>query len=77
MHLEGPAIPAFKLFSEAELGLALGGANVIHAAVLAGDAGNAALKRVVALDRYRGGTPDDGLGFEAAVTDGGTLKEME
>ena len=77
VHLEGPAIPAFKLFSEAELGLALGGANVIHAAVLAGDAGNAALKRVVALDRYRGGTPDDGLGFEAAVTDGGTLKEME
>ena len=52
-------IPAYKLFSEAELGLALGGTNVIHAAVLAGDAGKAALKRMVALDRYRGGTPDD------------------
>ena len=33
--LDGPEIPAYKLFSEAELGLALGGANVIHAAVLA------------------------------------------
>src|SRR5262245_36412167 len=55
----GPEIPAYKLFSEAEIGLALGGANVIHAAVLAGDAGRAALKRLVALDRYRGGTPED------------------
>ena len=58
-HLGGPDIPAFKLFSEAELGLALGGTNVIHAAVLAQDAGKAVVKRVVALDRYRGGTPDD------------------
>src|SRR5690606_23637840 len=47
VHMEGPEIPAFKLFSEVELGLALGGTNVIHAAVLAGDAGKAALKRVV------------------------------
>ena len=43
-HAGGPEIPAYKLFSEAELGLALGGTNVIHAAVLAGDAGQAALK---------------------------------
>jgi uncharacterized protein len=64
----GPAIPAYKLFSEAEIGLALGGANVIHAAVLAGDAGRAALKRVVALDRYRGGTPED-QATVAAVAD--------
>ena len=34
---------AYKLFSEAELSLALGGTNVIHAAVLAGDAGRAVL----------------------------------
>jgi hypothetical protein len=59
VHQEGPAIPAYKLFSEAELGLALGGTNVIHAAVLAGDTGKAVLKRVVALDRYRGGSPED------------------
>lgn len=58
-HAGGPDIPAYKLFSEAELGLALGGTNVIHAALLARDAGKAALKRVVALDRYRGGSPDD------------------
>jgi predicted RNA-binding protein YlxR (DUF448 family) len=59
VHLGWPATPAWKLFSEAELGLALGGTNVIHAAVLAQDAGRAVLKRVVALDRYRGGSPDD------------------
>ena len=59
VHLGGPDTPAYKLFSEAELGLALGGTNVIHAAVLAHDAGKAVLKRVVALDRYRGGSPED------------------
>src|SRR5918995_4505450 len=60
-HAGGPEIRAYKLFSEQELGLALGGTNVIHAAVLAGDAGKAALKRMVALDRYRGGTPENRL----------------
>ena len=59
VHLGGPATAAYKLFSEAELGLALGGTNVIHAAVLAHDAGQAVWKRVMALDRYRGGSPDD------------------
>ncbi|WP_156459884.1 MULTISPECIES: RNA-binding protein [unclassified Mesorhizobium] len=68
VHLGGPAIPAYKLFSEAELSLALGGTNVIHAAVLAEDAGKAVLKRMVALDRYRGGSPDD-LAMLAAVAD--------
>ncbi|MBX3531770.1 MAG: RNA-binding protein [Rhizobiaceae bacterium] len=58
VHLGGPDIPAHKLFREAELGLALGATNVIHAALLAGEAGKAALKRVVALDRYRGNAPD-------------------
>ena len=64
----GPATPAYKLFSQAELGLALGGANVIHAAVLGLDAGKAAAKRVGALDRYRGGTPDE-RNANAAVVD--------
>lgn len=54
----GPDIPAYKLFSGAELGLAFGGSNVIHAGVLGGNAGMAAFRRVVALDRYRGGSPD-------------------
>jgi predicted RNA-binding protein YlxR (DUF448 family) len=66
VHLGGPAIPAYKLFSQAELGLALGGTNVIHAAVLAGDAGRAVEKRMVALDRYRGGSPAD-LAMLAAI----------
>lgn len=65
-YLGGPAIAAYKLFSQAEMGLALGGANVIHAAVLAQDAGRAVLKRVVALDRYRGESPDDRLMIQAA-----------
>jgi hypothetical protein len=39
---------------------------VIHAAVLASDAGTAVQKRMVALDRYRGGSPDD-LAMLAAV----------
>lgn len=77
MHLGGPEILAYKLFSEAEMGLALGGTNVIHAAVLAGDAGKAALKRVVALDRYRGGSPEDGLGLATIESVDGALKDME
>jgi predicted RNA-binding protein YlxR (DUF448 family) len=65
------AVPSYKLFSEAELGLALGGANVIHAAVLAGGPGKAVLKRVAVLDRYRGGRGDDAsMVAEVAGTDG-------
>ncbi|MER2534695.1 MAG: RNA-binding protein [Rhizobiaceae bacterium] len=63
----GPRIPAYKLFPQAELDLALGGTNVIHAAVLPGDAGRAALKRVEALDRYRGGSPDERDVFAATA----------
>ncbi|WP_127600234.1 RNA-binding protein [Nitratireductor alexandrii] len=54
----GPEIPAFRLFSEAEMSLAFGGANVIHAAVLGAETSAAAQRRVVALDRYRGGHPE-------------------
>jgi len=73
-HIGGPEIRAYKLFSEQELGLALGGTNVIHAAVLAGDAGRAAEKRMVALDRYRGGSPDE-LAMFAAIADGNEAAE--
>ena len=76
-HLGGPKIAAYKLFSEAELGLALGGTNVIHAAVLAQDAGKAALKRMVALDRYRGGTPEDQAIIAAVAEDEGAAEDME
>jgi predicted RNA-binding protein YlxR (DUF448 family) len=74
VHSGGPEIMAYKLFSEQELGLALGGTNVIHAAVLAGDPGKAVQKRMVALDRYRGGSPDE-LAMFAAIADGNDAAE--
>lgn len=77
VHLGGPAIPAYKLFSEAELSLALGGTNVIHAAVLAEDAGKAVLKRMVALDRYRGGSPDDLAMLAAVAGEDDAAEDME
>jgi predicted RNA-binding protein YlxR (DUF448 family) len=53
----GRQIAAFTLFSNAEMDLAIGGTNVIHAALLDGHSGQAAFRRVVALVRYRGGSP--------------------
>jgi predicted RNA-binding protein YlxR (DUF448 family) len=76
-HLGGPEIRAYKLFSEQELGLALGGTNVIHAAVLAGDPGRAAEKRMVALDRYRGGSPDEQAMFAAIASGNVAAEDME
>lgn len=69
LALGGPEIPAYKLFRELEMGLALGGANVIHAAILASEAGKAVLKRMVALHRYRGGPPDDRLTVAAIAAE--------
>ena len=77
VYAGGPAIPAYKLFSEAELGLALGGTNVIHAAVLAGDTGKAVLKRMVALDRYRGGSPEDRMMVAATGDQDDAAEDME
>jgi len=76
-HLGGPEIRAYKLFSEADLSLALGGTNVIHAAVLAQDAGKVAARRVAALDRYRGGSPDDEAMFAAIAADETAAEDME
>jgi len=76
-HAGGPEIMAYKLFSEQELGLALGGTNVIHAAVLAGDAGRSAEKRTVALDRYRGGSPDELAMFAAIADENEAAEDME
>ena len=73
----GPEIHAYKLFSEADLSLALGSTNVIHAAVLAQDAGKAVLKRMVALDRYRGGSPDDQAMFAAIADEDEAAEDME
>lgn len=76
-HQGGPAIRSCKLFSEAELSLALGGTNVIHAAVLAQDAGKAALARLMVLDRYRGGSPDEQAMFAAIANDENAAEDME
>jgi len=50
------AIPVVRFFSGAQLDLALGRSNVVHAAVLAGRAGEIFLGRYHALERWRGGT---------------------
>jgi predicted RNA-binding protein YlxR (DUF448 family) len=77
VHLGGPEIQAHKLFAESEMGLALGSTNVIHAAVLAGDAGTAAVKRIEALDRYRGGSPEI-LAISAAIApNDGAAEDLE
>jgi predicted RNA-binding protein YlxR (DUF448 family) len=47
-------LPVVRLFSSDQMGLALGLTNVIHAAVLAGPAGNGFLACASALVRYRG-----------------------
>lgn len=47
-------VPVVRLFSSDQMGLALGLTNVIHAAVLAGPAGNGFLACAAALARYRG-----------------------
>lgn len=60
----GPQPPVLDLFSAAQLGLALGGANVIHAALLPGGAAASFLSRVAMLARYRG--PGAGTGPSTA-----------
>jgi uncharacterized protein len=73
----GPDIPSLALFAASQMDLALGGANVIHAAALAGSAGENLKKRIAALARYRGDSameeakPNDGL------LEGSALKDTE
>ena len=54
----GPSAPAYKFLSVSEMSLALGATNVIHAAVLDQGPGEAAMRRIEALARYRGIAPD-------------------
>lgn len=72
--LGGAAVTAWKLFGEAELSLALGGANVIHAAVLGEGQGRAVEKRFEALHRYRGCLPAHRMTVE--MPDAGWADEM-
>ncbi|MGQ3212231.1 RNA-binding protein [Shinella sp.] len=50
-------IPSFRLLSEGELEGLLGSNAFIHAAALAGQAGEGVVKRAIMLEKYRGGDP--------------------
>lgn len=51
-------MPLHRSFTSTQMGLAIGGGNVIHAAILGGNAGAALLKRLEALELYRGESPE-------------------
>nr|WP_280140070.1 RNA-binding protein [Aureimonas jatrophae] len=51
---QGGVVPTYRLLGTNELGLAMGDGNVVHAAILTGSAGSALLKRLEALQTYRG-----------------------
>lgn len=51
--MEGPNIFSYRLLDAANIGFALGVENVIHAAALAGQAGEGVMKRAKTLDNYR------------------------
>jgi predicted RNA-binding protein YlxR (DUF448 family) len=51
-------IPVVSAFTTAQLDLALGRSNVVHAAVLAGPASNGFLARCLSLERFRTIAPD-------------------
>ncbi len=53
----GGEVATYRLLDMDELGLALGDGNVVHAAILTGSAGSALLKRLEALQTYRGESP--------------------
>jgi len=59
---DGEAIPTIKSFTTAQLDLALGRSNVVHAALLAGPANDTVLARLARLERFRSGIPGDSGG---------------
>lgn len=68
---ERPGFPWVRAFTEAELGLAIGRANVIHAAVLQGPAGRNFVDAVTRLQRYEGAAGEE-PGGPATETPGRT-----
>jgi uncharacterized protein len=58
-HGDAKAIPVVATFLSSELDLALGRENVIHAALLAGSAGDAFVRRRRRLEIFQGGAVDD------------------
>jgi hypothetical protein len=62
---DAAAIAVIKAFTTAQLDLALGRSNVVHAALLAGPANDTFLARFSRLERFRaGGTAQGGQGHE-------------
>ena len=53
----GNEIPSFRLFSGAEMDELMGQNAFIHAAALAGQAGEGVVKRAIMLEKYRGSVP--------------------
>lgn len=68
-------IPSFHVLSGDEMGLPFAGGNVVHAAVLAGEAGAALLKRLEALAIYRGLEAGSGSGAATGPAAGGGLDD--
>jgi hypothetical protein len=64
-HGESPDFPAVTALSSAELDLALGRSNVVHAALLAGPASKTFLSRSQTLVRYRAADADKTAGTAA------------
>lgn len=60
-------VPVIRIFASAQLDLALGSANVIHAALTAGRASDAVIDRVQRLARYRGLDVSDGFDGNATA----------
>ena len=58
MEEEGRTTGLIAAFSSAQLDLALGRSNVIHAALLAGPATETFIARCARLDRFRAGKPE-------------------
>jgi predicted RNA-binding protein YlxR (DUF448 family) len=55
----GEKLPIVTAFTTAQLDLALGRSNVVHAALLAGPANDTFLARFARLERFRSGKPDE------------------
>jgi predicted RNA-binding protein YlxR (DUF448 family) len=73
----GNPVPVIRIFGSWELDLAFGRTNVIHAALLAGPAGNNALNRVRALADYLGGDRAVGDALSSEGTSGSMSAGMQ
>jgi uncharacterized protein len=73
----GPDIPSLAPFAGPQMDLALGGTNVIHAAALAGSAGENLKKRIAALARYRGDSAMEAAKQNDGLPQGSPLKDTE